>query len=79
MKTRERAEEERDEGGEGDLQRASRYCYAPVVFVLRRGDWGLIVSRCEGENEKLSILDFLIRFLSSRMRFKRNGSYTLNR
>lgn len=41
MKTRERAEEERDEGGEGDLQRASLYCYAPVVFVLRRGDWGL--------------------------------------
>lgn len=26
-----------------------------------------------------SILDFFIRFLSSRMRFKRNGSYTLNR
>lgn len=31
------------------------------------------------EAETPSILDFLIRFLSSRMRFKRNGSYTLNR
>lgn len=29
--------------------------------------------------ETPSILDFFIRFLSSRMRFKRNGSYTLNR
>ncbi|CAL8376125.1 unnamed protein product, partial [Arctogadus glacialis] len=27
----------------------------------------------------LSILDFFIRFLASKMRFKRNGSYTLNR
>lgn len=29
--------------------------------------------------ETSTILDFFIRFLSSRMRFKRNGSYTLNR
>ncbi|KAI4825984.1 hypothetical protein KUCAC02_021643, partial [Chaenocephalus aceratus] len=40
---------------------------------------GVLAFRVRQKAETPSILDFFIRFLSSRMRFKRNGSYTLNR
>lgn len=68
-------------GEGGDLQKKGTRFIVTRLFVCSaaRGGYTLFSSSDLGNTKTPSILDFLIRFLSSRMRFKRNGSYTLNR
>lgn len=63
------------------LRGASLYCSEPVCAEDAEGDKTATFATfgVRHKAEPPSILDFFIRFLSSRMRFKRNGSYTLNR
>lgn len=61
------------------LRGASAYCSEPVCAEDAEGEGGDVCYSRGARAEPPSILDFFIRFLSSRMRFKRNGSYTLNR